>query len=379
MRRTVFLMLLVLWSGIAAFAANVTIPTFQLLTRGVLDDGLFVLQTRADIDIRLGGGYKYGGELGLSIRSVNLEEPSTPGAIYDQDVIQAAFRERLRLSSASVIVRDLFGLPVDARYFIGEYTRILNGELFPEQFGTRIIASNLRGLLAFPTGIVYDGVHAIDGTGLALTTTSIAPWLYLEGAFYQDAYLGPGHYSIDIRAAFNTPGIKAETFLGASHPGAQYGIYRAGLLLYYAAGPRTELFTQIGVPRWAPVDDGPLNIDAFYFLFEPRVHVGVVSIVLSLFWHPQYYVQAPTNEQGATDIIVRLVAGDRSEGMVSGGIENSIRLRPTSADDQLRVGVAPFVTITSSGVVWDLKTNFNLFPFEAASLFEAYAGVRTRF
>ncbi len=379
MRKTVCLVLLLCCGSIAASAANVTIPTFQLLTRGVLDDGLFVLQTRADIDIRLGGGYKYGGELGFSIRSANLEEPSIPGPTYDQEVIAAAFRERLRLGSASIIVRDLFGLPLDARYFIGEYTRLLNGDVFPEQFGSRIIASDLRGLLAFPTGVVYDGVHAIDGTGLSLATASLAPWLYLEGAFYQDRYLGPGHYSADIRAAFNTSGFKAETFIGASHPGAQFGIYRAGLLLYYAATPGTEFLTQIGVPRWAPVDDGPLNIDSFFFLFEPRVHVGLVSIVLSLFWHPEFYVQAPTNEQGATDIIVRLIAGDRTEGMISGGIENGIRLRPTSAEEQLRVGVAPFMTISSSGVLWDFKTNFNLFPFDAASLFEAYVGVRTQF
>ena len=379
MRKTAVLVLLLTAMSIASHAANITIPTFQLLTRGSVQGGLFVLQTQADIDIQLGGGYKYGGELSLSIRSDSLDEPRTPGSEYDQGVISAALRERLGLSSASAIVRDLFGLPLNVRYFVGEYERILNGDIFPEQFGTDIIASDFRGLLYFPSGIVYDGVHAIDGTGIAMTSTRLAPWLFLEGSLYQDSYLGPGYYSSDVRAAFNTARFKAEVFTGASFPRADYGVYRAGALLHYSSGQGGEFLTQIGVPRWAPITDGPLNIDDFYFLFEPRVHVGLVSIVLTLFRHPEYYVQAPTDERGATDIVVRLIAGDVRETAVSGGLETGIRLRPASVEKQLRVGVAPFVSINSYGVIWDFKTDFNLFPFDLTNLFEAYIGIRTQF
>ncbi len=379
MRNTVVLFLLLTALGIGAHAANVTIPTFQLLTRGELEDGLFTLHTQADIDIQLGGGYKFGGELGLSIDTESLEDPSALGPTYDQEVASAALRERLALSSASAIVRDLFGLPLNVRYFVGQYGRLLNGDLFPEQFGTQIVASDFRGLLYFPNGVVYDGIHAVDGTGLTFTSTGLASWLYLEGSVYQDSYLGRGYYSTDIRAAFNTPSFKAETFVGASFPQADYGLYRAGVLLYYSTGEGGEFLTQVGIPRWAPVTDGPLNIDDFYFLFEPRVHLGVVSVVLTLFWHPEYYVQAPTQERGATDIIVRLIAGDVQENVVSGGLENGIRLRPSSTEEQLRVSVAPFLSINSSGVIWDFKTDFNLFPFDLSNLFSAYVGIRTQF
>jgi hypothetical protein len=360
-------------------AANVTIPTFGLLTRGALEESLFVLRTQADIDVQFGGGYKFGGDLRFSIDTDNLEQPAIPGATYDEEVISAALRARLGLGSASVVVRDLFNTPLSLRYFIGEYTRILTGDIFPLRFGTRVVASDFRGLLSFPDGVVYDGVHALDGTGLVLSVPSLAPWLYLEAAAYQDAYLGPGYYSTDIRAAFSLGSFKAETFVGASLPQGPFGAYRGGLLLYYSTGEGGEFLSQIGVPRWAPVTDGPLNIDDFFFLFEPRVHIGVVSIVLTLFWHPEYYVQAPTNERGATDIVVRLIAGDVQENTVSGGIENAIRLRPTSTEEQLQMSVAPFVTINSSGVMWDFKANFNVFPFELSSLFESYVGVRTQF
>jgi hypothetical protein len=379
MRKPVLLVFLAVAWGTAAFATNVTIPTFQLLTRGTLEGGLFVLQTRADIGLQFGGGYKFGGALSLSIDTDSLEEPSAPGDAYDQAVIRAALRERLGLTSASVIVRELLGLPVDVRYFVGSHARLLNGDLFPEQFGTQLIASDFRGLLYFPSGVVYDGVHAIDGTGLSLIAPSVAPWLFLEGSVYQDARLGPGYYSGDVRAAFNFQEFKAEAFAGASFPLAEYGAYRGGALLYYATGEGGEFLTQIGVTRWAPMTDGPLNIDDFFFLFEPRVHIGVVSIVLTLFWHPEYYLQEPTEESGATDIVVRLIAGDVQENTVSGGLENAIRLRPASSDQQLRVSVSPFLSINSSGVLWDFKTDFNLFPFDLATLFEAYVGVRTQF
>lgn len=379
MRKPAIALVLLLTVALGVPAANVTVPTYQLLTRGALEGGLFVLRTQADIDIQFGGGYKFGGELGFSIDTDNLEEPTAPGSTYDQEVITAALRERLGLSTANVVIRDIFGSPLSLRYFIGEYDRILTGDIFPLQFGTQLVASDFRGLLAFPDGVVYNGVHVFDGTGVSVVVPSLAPWLYLEAALYQDAFLGPGYYSADARAAFNTPSFKAETFVGASFPQAAYGVYRGGVLLYYDTGEGGEFFTQIGVPRWAPVTDGALNIDDFYFLFEPRVHIGIVSIVLTLFSHPEYYVQSATGERGATDIAVKLIAGDVQENTISGGLENAIRLRPTSTTDQLEVAVSPFVTLNSSGVIWDFKPAFNVFPFDLADLFEAYVGVRTQF
>ena len=378
MRKTMIMVMLAAVCG-AGHSANLTIPSFHLLTRGRLQGTLFVLQTEADIDVRIGGGYKFGGELSLSVQTDNLEQPSIPGDTYDEAVVGAALRERLYLSAAAVVIRDLFDAPLDVRYFVGRHTRILNGDLFPQEFGSRVIGSEYRGRLAFPTGTVYDGLHAVEGTGLVLTSSGLLPWLFLEAALYQDAYLSTGHYSADVRAALNTRQFKAESFVGASYPGAPLGIYRGGLLLYYTTGPASEVFAQVGVPRWAPEPDGALNIDDFYFLFEPRVHLGLVSAILTLFWHPEYYVQAPTAETGAMDINLKLVAGDRFEGILSGGIDSAFRLRPAIDDERLRIRVAPFITISSSGVVWDLRAAFTVLPFDLPSLFEAYVGVRTEF
>jgi len=362
-----------------AFGANVTIPTFQLLTRGILEGGEFSLETSGDVEINFGGGYKFGGRLSLALSETNLEEATLPSPTYDPDNIDVLLNRSLRFQSASVIVRELFGSPVDVTYFIGEVDRLLNGDIFPDQFGSDIVASDFRGILYFPTGVAYDGVHVIDGTGIAVSTSSAWQRVFLQGAIYQDAYLGAGKYSADLRAAFNTPNFKAETFIGSSFPAGAWGIYRGGVLLFYNTGQGGEFLAQVGIPRWAPVTDGPLNIDDFFFLFEPRVHINFLSIVLTLFWHPEYYEQAPTGEAGATDIAIRFIAGDVQQNTVSGGIENGIKLRPQSTEEQLRVSVTPFVSLNASGVIWDLKANVKVFPWALEDLFDAYIGIRTEF
>ncbi|MEE8440299.1 MAG: hypothetical protein V3S41_01160 [Spirochaetia bacterium] len=372
-------LVLLLFLPAALFGANVSITVFQLLTRGILEGGQFSLETAALVEIAFGGGYKFGGQLSLSLDETNLEQTTVLGATYDPNEIEALLSRSLRFQSASVVVRDTFGLPIDVTYFIGEVDRMLNGDVFPARFGSDIIASQFRGLLYFPTGVVYDGVHAVNGTGIAISSVALSRPVFLQAAIYQDAYLGAGLYSVDLRAAFNAPGFKAETFLGASFPAGAYGIYRGGLLLFYNTGQGGEFLTQIGIPRWAPVTDGTLNIDDFFFLFEPRVHIGFMSIVLTLFWHPEYYLQEATNERGATDIIVRFIAGNVQENVFSGGLENGITLRPESTDEQLRVSVTPFVSVNASGVIWDLKVNVKVFPFALDNLLDAYIGIRTEF
>ena len=378
-----------------AFAANVNIPTFQLLTRGIMEGGQFSLQTAGEIEITFGGGYKFGGQLSLGLSGTNLEEPAgLPDSYDDTDVaalaadveslsrsLDTVLDRTLTFRSARVIVRDTFGAPFDTTYFIGELDRLLNGEIFPSQFGSEIVASDFRGILYFPPPAVeYDGIHVIDGTGLSLSSGSLAPWLYLQAAIYQDSALsaavGVSRYSTDLRAAFNVRGFKAEAFAGASFPVASYGAYRGGLLLFYNTGQGGEFLTQIGIPYWEPPQT--VTIDDFYFLFEPRVYIGFMSIVLTLFSHPEYYEQQQTGEGTATDIAVRLIAGNVQENLVSGGLENRIKLRPNSTDT-LRVSVAPFVSVNASGVIWDMKADVKVFPWELDSLFEAYIGIRTEF
>lgn len=365
--------------GLGVHAANINLPTFQLLTRGRIEDGSFPLDTRARVDIALGGGYKIGGEVVFTLSDDYLEGQLHVGSAYDQQLILDAFESTLRLDLAQVRVRDIFGLPIELRYFVGNTMRLLNGEVFPERFGTVPVASDVRGLLYFPTGVEYDGVHAINGTGLALSSAGGFDRSYLLASFYQDSILGAGIYSSDLYAAFNLDAFKIESFLGTTFPLGPYGGYRGGVLLFYDSGQTGEFLTQIGVTRWVPGSDDGLNIDDFFFLFEPRVHLGWLSILLTLFWHPEYYAQELTDERGSTDIIAKFVAGNALESVVSGGIESGITLRPVSGSQQFSAALSPFLRINSNGVLWDIKSRIKLFPFDWSDIVEVYLGIRTQF
>ena len=52
---TVTVLVLFLLLPVGLFGANVTIPTFQLLTRGILEGGQFSLETAGLVEIAFGG------------------------------------------------------------------------------------------------------------------------------------------------------------------------------------------------------------------------------------------------------------------------------------------------------------------------------------
>ena len=233
------------------------------------------------------------------------------------------------------------------------------------------------GYMYFPEGIRYEGIHQVAGTGAKLETTfgteSNRTALYV----YQDSFLGNGKFSADLWTIHNFRRFKLESFLGASFPVSQYGYYRAGLLLYYQAGETGEFLTQIGIPRWDPLND-PFQIDLFYFLFEPRVRLGMLSIIMTLFWHPEYYHQTQTAELGSVDVNVNFQIGNPDESLYSGGVEANISLL-TYADEQFSAALSPYFSAVTSGVIWDFKVNVKLFPFDLADLAEGYIGVRAEF
>ena len=332
------------------FAADLAVPNLELITRGYVSGGDFVLGTRGSVDFLVAGGYKFGGRVLLGFESNNLEDTETA--------------KNLEFKGAYVIMRNLFGIPLDLTYFTGENDVFGTGSIFPSYFGSKPIASRFSGYLYFPEEdqIRYNGIHTVSGTGLKIASgfgsSSNLSALYI----YQDSYLGTGTYSLDLSTAFNTELFKMESFVGATYPypDAKYGYYRAGLLLFYDTGQGGEFLTQIGIPRWDPNLD-LFTIDLFYFLFEPRVRFDFFSIILSLFWHPEYYLQEATNELGSADINANFQFGDPDTSIMSGGIETKLSLS-TTATEQLQAVVAPYFSTITSGVIWDFKVNTQLFP-----------------
>ena len=357
-------------------AANVSIPNMELMTWGRVEDDIYSFYSRAYLELLIDGGYKFGGKAEFLFDDRDLEKQQSLPNTYDPNAIDQVLQKNLTLKSISVETRRLFDLPLSLVYFSGTTDIFANGEIFPKQYGSYAFASSVKGYVYFPTGVIYDGLYTVKGTGLKLHVPDLSDWMNLAVYTYQDGYLGVGKYSSDLRGLFSLENLKIETFIGTSYPNSNSGIYRGGLLFFYSTGLGGEFYTQIGVPRWDPVVDKSFNIDLFYFLFEPRVRIDLFSIILTFFWHPEYYNQIATDETGTVDIFIKFLYGDPRRTQANGGLENRLAFQ-TQSGDQIIYRLSPFLSVVTSGVIWDFKVNVRLYPYKQKELIETFIGIKT--
>ena len=363
--------------------ANLTIPLFELVSRGYMEDGIAFLNTRGTVDFHIEGGYKFGGSITLGLNSDNLNgtantlsENSSTSDISNY-LNSVPF---LQFKAAEVTIREIFNSPLNFSYFTGLNSVFANGDDFRTVFGTGSIGSRVRGYVYFPEGVIYDGIYQVNGTGIKLDTNFGSDSVLTEIYTYQDAYLGQGYFSSHLRSLFSLQNLKIETYTGVSYPVHPYGMYSAGMLIYYAPAERASFLTQVGVPRYIP-DVDTISIEHFFFLFEPRVHFSNASLIFTLFWHPDYYKEylfSPNGESGSVDMNMNLQIGKPEESITSGGIETNASYE-TAGDRELNVRVSPYLSLITEGVIWDMKVNAHVLPYDFESLIELFIGVRAEF
>ncbi len=383
-----------------AWPAGVSIPRLELLSVGGMEADLFVIKSKIFLDMAFDGGSKFSGSLKFALNSGYLEEdfllfgapvpdfsasPSPEelaalGAIIDSSL-------SLDLKTVSVTIRELFGAPLDFSYFVGTMESFCSGDDFVPLFAEAPFSTAMRGYISFPEGLagnrdlVYEGIHTVKGSGLKLHVqdkTRLAASLYL----YQDMYLGPGRYSADIRFLLNNPGVKLDIFAGASLPASSYGLYRAGLLVHVPVRGLSGFYAQIGIPYLDPAQAASFGIRNFYFLFEPRLSGPWISFIPTFFYHPAYYLQAPTGEEGILDFNLNLKFGKIERHAVEGGAECLLSLDSFSTSSPFAATLSPYIRFSSGGAVWDAKISARLYPFDTTDIlsqFNAYFGVKTGF
>ncbi|GAB4369440.1 MAG: hypothetical protein Kow009_06060 [Spirochaetales bacterium] len=370
---------LLLQGAVFLSAVEVSIPNLELMSWGRMEDGDFGVYSRGYTEISFLGSEKdFGGKVEFLFEDSNLEESRELSSTYDPSTLEQVFQKNLSLKSLSVEMKQVFQLPISLVYFTGTTDEIGSGEVFPSQFGLPSIATPVQGFLYFSQGILYKGLHTIGGTGLKVYTDDAFEHMVLSAYTYQDQYLGKGIYSSDFWLAFHQEGLHLETFVGTSYPVSSYGIYRAGLLFHYVTIEGGEFFTQIGVPRWDPQENKRFTVDLFYFLFEPRVQIGLFGISITVFRHPSYYLQTSTGEAGITDLYVRFLYGKQPTTTWVVGIENGVTLQ-TNAGEQVSYRLTPLFKIQTSGVQWEFRTNVQLYPYHWNSLIETFVGAKTSF
>jgi hypothetical protein len=395
--------LALLLTALPISAAEISVPALELSTTGSVQDGAFVLATRAVAELSVDGGYKFGGTLRFSFSANDLEkalayltDPLEPASsdptASDYNVLVDRINNSSSLSFrlAKVLIREPFGFPLEFAYFVGRADTFCSGDEFPARFGSAPIGSAFRGFAYFPDGIngdpnyQYDGIHAVTGTGFSVSLNAwskLVPMLYV----YQDSALAAdsattGRFSGDFRILGNGKRIKLEAFAGMTVPYGKYGIYRAGALGYFTTGAGASFLAQIGIPRWDPEET--FGIDNLFFLFEPRVDFGFTSVIMTLFYHPAWYLQRATNERGVSDINFKFLIGDLQKTSTEGGIETTIGIHgdENSADEPFRISVGPFFAMLTEVVRWDLKIKIDPLSYTVPmEMTTVYLGVRTAF
>ncbi len=367
-------------------AADLSIPELELITRGAWDGSSVGLVTRGRGEVEISGGYKFGGNLSFGFISDDLfysgfsaPDPEDYATTTDYAIANSVYMGKnsyLQFHGAKIVYRDLFP-STNLTYFIGLNDRFATGEIFPRHFGSAPLTTRFQGFLYFPDN-EYRGIHAVNGTGVELSSTFDTDWHRSSLYFYQDALLGRGSYSSDLRSAFDLGQLKLEAFLGGSFPVETYGVYRGGLLFHYLTGQRGEFFAQVGVPYWAPPQQ--FSIDNIYFLFEPRVHFDPLSVILTLFWHPEYYLMDNTGDLGSADIHLNFRLGDPTESRVTGGVETNFTVNTTSSFAQdFEIVSTPYLSAVTSGLIWNFMINVQLVPYSIPSMFEGVIGVKAEF
>ncbi len=355
-------------------AADLSVGSLQLYTRGYLQNGTFLLDSRSKFDLSIGGGYKFGAKLSFGFDTTNADFSALPSTAPASTILQRV----LLFNGAEITAKHVLGSAMDLAYFIGLNDVFASGSVFADRYGTASIESSFGGYMSYPTppAIEYDGIYRISGTGLRISLPSNPTTFLVDLYLHTDAYLGSGVYAADIRAAVNTDNFKIETFAGASFPYTPYGLYRAGLFFYYSPSDTGQFITGIGLPYWSP--DTAFSASQLYMLLEPRIRLNPISVIMTLFWHPAYYLEAPTGEGGAFDLNVRLQLGNEQKDPIAAGFDNLVSLYSAGTND-FAYTVSPFLRMNATGVVWDFKFSARLLPFVQGNLFEAYIGIRTEF
>ncbi|MDR2312986.1 MAG: hypothetical protein LBE02_00440 [Spirochaetaceae bacterium] len=398
------------------FGAEIIVSHLELASRGAMEDGDFGIRTSAEADISLQGGYKYGIILGLGAEIPNLQKALSYGRLelpyastgstnpttaeYDGlvDEVNERFNNQATLSIRSVAatVRELFGGPLEASFFIGHYDKLGSGEDFQELFGSLPVTTDLRGFLYYPEGLGGDlslrfngAFHSILGTGAALKAIfleKVIPSLYIyhDLSFRNEttgAYL-PGHYSADFRLLVNSAAAKFEIFTGTTYVTGDDPVVRGGILAFFDAGS-LALLMQAGVPYWEVGDD--FDIDNWYFLLEPRFQLWRIGSALTFFYHPVYYMNRlildkdGDVERGKADVNFKIFYGDINRSSFEGGVEATLGLTLHNGED-ISLWLSPFVQVAGAGLLWNFKLRFNALYFkEGGDFAEGFIGIRTAY
>jgi len=375
-----FLVFFILFTiiSVVSYSANVTVPSLELYTRGLMQDSGFTLVTRGELDLLVDGGYKFGGRFSLGFNSKNLESD-----FFDRE---SGTIGGLTFNSASITIRDIFNSPLSFTYFVGENDIFASGDSFDDIFGIKHFSTSYSGYIYFADKVhYYEGIHQIAGTGIKLTLKPINEKVAMNFYLYQDGYFNtdpaasslifePGHFSLDYRVLFNLNNIHLESFVGSTYPAGNIAYFRAGLL-FHVAEDFGEFLIEVGIPKWSPGEDD-FGRGLFFILFEARLNIGIFSFIPTIFMYPDFYLQQPTDDSEQMDFNMKFHFS-KEEAIINGGLEANAALLDSYSE--LNIKISPYIGFITPGVLWQLKINAMILPFDITEMFDGFISINAQF
>ena len=397
--------------GYAVFGAEITVPELDLASRGAMEGGDFNISSSMEAVIAIDGGYKYGFSLGLGAEIPNLQKAFSYGrmelpyaslGVPDQDEYEALIdalnnQAVVSIRSLSATVREIFGAPLEASFFIGRYDTLGSGDEFPDYFGVEPIGTGLRGFYYYPEGLNGDpflrfngAMHNIMGTGLAFKAMfgSIVPVLYIyhdlsfpdETSSKKGAFK-PGCFSADLKLLINSENAKFELFMGGTYVHHGNVVLRGGALAWLGTGPVSFLI-QAGITAYEVESD--ISLDNFYFLMEPRLRFAYFGATFTFFFHPVFYMNktimdGTNRDRGRADFSLKLFFGDINKSTFEAGLESIVNMKMYEGEEY-NIWISPFFSTVTTGLRWDFALRFNpRYFWDKGELMEGFIGIRTSF
>ncbi len=375
MKRRFIAFVSILLLSIGVFAADFAFPSLYLLSTGYFDASeRFVVSTQFDFSLSFRSETNLNTEVALAFYTNSLESyfasEQTPLVISaDPNDLASSLgilndRNFAGIKRIVVEIPKVFAEGLGISFFSGHYDQLASESVLKKSGSYRPLVPFITSKLYMPMGVAgqglrwYDGIHPVFGSGLkvAYTGKTVGAAAYI----YQDAWLGSGNYTGNLRFMVYTPRIALDLFGGVSFPQGDWGLYSMGLFFQYNTGDIAEITTQIGVPYW--MGGNALTMDMFYFMLEPRVNFGLGFLSLSLFFHPSYYAQQVTNESGVIDFKANLAFGSLEKGGSQAGIEAFMRFDPNTPSAQFAMAVSPYFSMNQAKTQWLMKLSMLVVP-----------------
>ncbi len=82
---------------------------------------------------------------------------------------------------------------------------------------------------------------------------------------------------------------------------------------------------------------------------------------------------------GSADVHINFMIGEPELSTFSGGLEGSVTFDSSAPSNKFGVKVSPYISAITSGVIWNIMLNTELFPYSLTDMFEGIISVKAEF